>query len=179
MCQQHPGNILLLGLDDGNPQLGLIDYGQVKRLTKEDRLLLCELIVALANEDKPEIVRLVKRAGYKSKNMDETWIYKYAKVSFGTCFVSYFEKKTHLLAANTILPDETSRELTDGKHIQVFMEDLQDKDPIETLPNEFIMVGRTSIMLRGLAHALQQPRSVAKAWKPIALQVLSDEITSH
>jgi aarF domain-containing kinase len=142
-----------LGLDDGKPQLGLIDYGQVKKLSKEDRLLLCQLIVALANEDKPEIVRLVKNAGYKSKYMNEELIYKYAKVSF----------------------DETSRELTDGKHIQVFMEELQERDPIESLPNEFIMVGRTSIMLRGLAHALQQPRSVAKAWKPIALHVLSEE----
>jgi hypothetical protein len=55
------------------------------------------------------------------------------------------------------------------------MEDLQARDPIETLPNEFIMVGRTSIMLRGLAHALKQPRSVAKAWKPIAMKVLSEE----
>ncbi len=71
--------------------------------------------------------------------------------------------------------DETSSALTDGKHIQVFMEDLQEKDPIDTLPNEFIMVGRTSIMLRGIAHAVQQPRSVAKAWKPVAMKVLSEE----
>jgi aarF domain-containing kinase len=79
----HPGNILLLGMDNGEPQLGLIDYGQVKKLSKEDRLVLCELIVALANEDKPEIVRLVKKAGYKSKYMEDELIYKYAKVSFG------------------------------------------------------------------------------------------------
>jgi len=71
--------------------------------------------------------------------------------------------------------DEDNEELTDGKHIQVFMEDLQARDPIESLPNEFIMVGRASIMLRGLAHALQQSRSVAKAWRPIAERVLIEE----
>jgi len=30
----HPGNILLLGVDEGRPQLGLIDYGQVKKTTR-------------------------------------------------------------------------------------------------------------------------------------------------
>lgn len=90
-----------MGLEDGRPQLGLIDYGQVKRISKEDRLLLCELIIALADENKSEIVRLVKAAGYKSKHMDEELIYKYAKVSFGKsfCFLddSYSETDAYLL----------------------------------------------------------------------------------
>lgn len=42
-----PGNILLL--DDG--RLGLIDYGQVKYLTKEERIKCARLIVSLANND--------------------------------------------------------------------------------------------------------------------------------
>eukprot|EP00957_Ditylum_brightwellii_P026495 2004199-Ditylum_brightwellii.AAC.1 len=32
----HPGNILLMGIEEGNPHLGLIDYGQVKELTNEE-----------------------------------------------------------------------------------------------------------------------------------------------
>ena len=43
------------------------------------------------------------------------------------------------------------------------------------LPKEFLLVFRVSILLRGLAHALNQSRSIAKAWKPIAEQVLKDE----
>jgi hypothetical protein len=58
---------------------------------------------------------------------------------------------------------------------QVYMEYLQDQDPVLQLPRDFIMVGRVSIMIRGLAHALNQSRSVAKAWKPIAEKVLRDE----
>lgn len=150
----HPGNILLLDVEKGKPKLGLIDYGQVKELTKSERLLMCRIIIALANDDRTEIIRLMKESGFKSKYMDENVIYKYAKVSY----------------------DEDNDELTDGKHIQMFMEDLQALDPIEKLPEQFIMVGRTSIMLRGLAHALQQSCSVAKAWKPIAQQVLRDEL---
>eukprot|EP00568_Trieres_chinensis_P011803 CAMPEP_0183304864 /NCGR_PEP_ID=MMETSP0160_2-20130417/9800_1 /TAXON_ID=2839 ORGANISM="Odontella Sinensis, Strain Grunow 1884" /NCGR_SAMPLE_ID=MMETSP0160_2 /ASSEMBLY_ACC=CAM_ASM_000250 /LENGTH=413 /DNA_ID=CAMNT_0025467983 /DNA_START=50 /DNA_END=1291 /DNA_ORIENTATION=- len=149
----HPGNILLLGTKSGESQLGLIDYGQVKKLTKEDRIRMCHLILALANDDRNEIIRLMKEAGYKSEKMDENTIYLYAKVSY----------------------DEDNDDLTGGKHIQLFMEDLQSRDPILEVPKNFIMVGRTSIMLRGLAHALHQSRSVAKLWKPIAEKVLQNE----
>ena len=44
-------------------QLGLIDYGQVKRLSDEDRHLFCRLIIALADDNRNEIIRLTKEAG--------------------------------------------------------------------------------------------------------------------
>ena len=115
---------------------------------------MCKIIVALANDNRPEIISLMKEAGFKSKYMDEDVIYKYTKVSY----------------------DEDNDELTEGKHIQMFMEDLQGRDPILELPDQYIMVGRTSIMLRGLAHALRQSRSLAHAWKPIAEEVLRTEV---
>lgn len=149
----HPGNIILM-CDKGIPQLGLIDYGQVKEITKEERLHMCKIIIALADDDKDQIVKLMKEAGYQSRDMNPEVIYKYAKVSY----------------------DEDTDELTEGKHIQLFLEDIQARDPITSIPQQFIMVGRTSIMLRGIAHALRQSRSVAKAWKPLAEKVLKDEI---
>uniref|UniRef100_A0A7S2EI95 ABC1 atypical kinase-like domain-containing protein n=1 Tax=Ditylum brightwellii TaxID=49249 RepID=A0A7S2EI95_9STRA len=149
----HPGNILLMGIEEGNPHLGLIDYGQVKELTKEERLLFCKLIIALADDDKKDIIRLMKQSGYESQNMNEDIIYRFAKVSY----------------------DEDNDELTEGKHIQVFMEDLEGQDPIIHLPQQYIMIGRASVMLRGLGHALHQSRSVAKIWRPIAVRVLEEE----
>ena len=149
----HPGNILLLGVDDGKPQLGLIDYGNVKVLTKEERLLFCKIIVALADDDKDRIVELLKEAGYKSQKMDPSIMYRFAKVAY----------------------DEDNDELTEGKHIQVFMEHLHDNDPVEHLPQQYIMASRVSILLRGLGHAVHQSRSVAKAWRTIAEKVLEEE----
>jgi predicted unusual protein kinase regulating ubiquinone biosynthesis (AarF/ABC1/UbiB family) len=143
----------LLGVDDGNPQLGLIDYGQVKKLPDDMRLLFCKLTIALADDNRDDIIRLMKEAGYKSKYMDEENIYLYARVGY----------------------DEDNEELTGGKHIQLFMEDLEYKDPIKQLPKDLLMVSRASILLRGLAHVLHQKRSVAKAWKPIAVQALQRE----
>lgn len=75
----HPGNILLCRLPDGTPQIGLIDYGQTKSLTKEQRHLFAKLIIALDNDDKDEIVRLMKEAGFKSERMDPDVMYAYAK----------------------------------------------------------------------------------------------------
>jgi aarF domain-containing kinase len=150
----HPGNILLLGAKGGKKQLGLIDYGQVKSLTTEERLHMCKLIIALAEDNKNEIVKLMKEAGFQSKTMKEDVIYKYARVSY----------------------DEDNDELTEGMHIQLYMEELQRQDPIEQLPDQYIMVGRISVMLRGFAHALRQSRSIAKAWKPIAEKVLKEEM---
>lgn len=146
-------SILLLGVEEGKPQLGLIDYGQVKVLTKEERLLFCRIIVALANHDKEGVVSLLKEAGYKTKYMDPNIMYRFATLSY----------------------DEDNPELTEGKHIQVYMEHLHDNDPVEHLPQQYIMASRVSILLRGLGHAVHQSRSVAKAWKPIAEQELKKE----
>jgi aarF domain-containing kinase len=149
----HPGNVLLLGLEEGRPQIGLIDYGQVKKISKEERLRLCKIIVALADDNRPEVVRLVKEAGFISKSMNAEVIYKFAKVSY----------------------DEDNFLLTDGKHIQLYMDDLFAQDPVEELPTNYIMVGRTSVILRGLAHALNQSRSLAKEWRPIAVSELKKD----
>ena len=86
--------------------------------------------------------------------MDPEVIYLFAKVSY----------------------DEDNDKLTGGLHIQLFIEELQARDPIIGMPKDFIMVYQASIRLRGLAHALHQPRSLAKAWKPIAEKVLREDI---
>lgn len=91
---------------------------------------------------------------WKSTKNDDDVIYLFAKVSY----------------------DEDNAKLTGGKHIQLFVEDLQARDPIIAMPEAFITINQASIRLRGLCHALRQPRSLAKAWKPIAEKVLKKEV---
>ena len=146
-------SILLLGVEEGNPQLGLIDYGQVKILTKDERLLFCQIILALANNDKKAVVDLMKQAGYKTRYMDPNILYRFATLAY----------------------DQDNAELTEGKHIQVYMEHLHDNDPVEHLPQQYIMASRVSILLRGLGHAVHQSRSVADVWRPIAEAELKKE----
>lgn len=149
----HPGNILLLREDDGSPAIGLIDYGQVKKISKETRLLFSKIVIALDEDNKEEIVRLMQEAGMKTKRMDPEVIYLYAKVSY----------------------DQINDEILGGKHVQMFMEDLEARDPIIQLPTELLMASRCSLLLRGLAEAVHQNRRVATAWRPIAERVLQEE----
>lgn len=86
--------------------------------------------------------------------MDPDVIYLYSKVAY----------------------DDDRAELTGGLHIQVFMETLQGRDPIDEIPEDYILLSRSTLLIRGLAHALHQPRSIAKAWKPIAERVLREDL---
>ena len=99
----HPGNILLLREDDGSPAIGLIDYGQVKKITKETRHLFAKLLIALDDDNKDEVFRLMKEAGMRTKNMDPEVFYLYARVNY----------------------DEINEKILGGKHVQMFMEALE------------------------------------------------------
>jgi predicted unusual protein kinase regulating ubiquinone biosynthesis (AarF/ABC1/UbiB family) len=150
----HPGNVMLVRSEDGTPQIGLIDYGSTKQISKEMRHLFCKIVIALANDDRDEIAKLMTKAGFRSDKMDPEVIYLYTKVHY----------------------DEDNEELTGGKHVQLFVEDLQARDPIRAIPEDFCLISAASIRLRGLAHAVHQPRSLAKEWKKIAAQVLRVDI---
>ena len=150
----HPGNILLVREGDGSPAIGLIDYGQVKRLPKQRRHSFAKLIIALDEDNRDEIFRCTKELGLRTKNMNPEIFYLWSKVSF----------------------DQDNHQILGGKHVQLFMEDLEARDPVQSLPRDLLMVSRASILLRGLGHALHQNRSVAKAWRPIAERVLREDI---
>lgn len=44
--------------------------GQTKTLSREERILFSKLVIALDDDDKEEIVRLMKVAGFRSRRMD-------------------------------------------------------------------------------------------------------------
>ena len=74
----HPGNILLL--DSG--QLGLIDYGQVKELSIEQRRSLSKFIIALYHRDKDTVVEMMRQLGHRTKYGDPEVQWELALVAF-------------------------------------------------------------------------------------------------
>jgi aarF domain-containing kinase len=115
----HGGNFLLL--PDG--RIGLIDYGATKRLTENERITACVMFVALQRKDKEKLWQMGKMSGYKSKHMDPDVYYKL--VQFGN--------------------DSWGKEVTGGKNVQQFMDDLKSKDPFYETPDNFIL---SSFMVR-------------------------------
>lgn len=142
----HPGNILLV--PDG--RLGLIDYGQVKRMTLEDRIKYAKLIIGLADNDDQRILQAFKDIGVKTKYM----------------------KPDILLKTARFWNDRDTVDVTNGLNVQLFMEWLHEQDPVVELPDEFVMASRVSILLRGMGNAFQLQLSTAKAWKPYAEALL-------
>lgn len=93
----HPGNILLL--DDG--RLGLIDYGQVKHISKEHRLNLARLIVALAEGSRDDIIHVLTHdMGVRTVRNNPY----------------YLEKQARLMI------DNDDRSITEGMNAQAFVE---------------------------------------------------------
>jgi aarF domain-containing kinase len=76
----HPGNVLVL--EDG--RLGLIDYGQTRRLTHEERLGFARVVLALGNGSSDEAVAKVLRdAGFCLKDdADTDTLARYATLFF-------------------------------------------------------------------------------------------------
>ncbi|RHY31914.1 hypothetical protein DYB32_003044 [Aphanomyces invadans] len=145
----HPGNIMLL--DDG--RIGLIDYGQVKKISKEQRHQLARCFVALAEGTKEDVVASALDMGLRTKHNYPDVLEKYMRVAF----------------------DRDDKQVTEGLNIQLFIEALEARDPIVSQADDFVMASRVSLLLRGLSYALRYPMSHAQMWSPLAKQVLAAE----
>lgn len=142
----HPGNILLL--KDG--RLGLVDYGQVKRFTNDQRIAYAKLVVALAEDDRNEIVRVLRdEMGVRTRHNNEEILYKLA------CFWN----------------DRETDDITGGRHMQAFLDWAESVDPIVD-PGDFIMASRMSMLLRGMGRAFGLQLRSSKAWEHIAREKL-------
>jgi aarF domain-containing kinase len=127
-CDPHPGNVLLM--PDG--RLGLIDLGQFKRIPLEARLALAKTLVAIANDDQATAVRTLRDYGVRSRYNKSDVCYKLAVFWY----------------------DRNSKDITGGRNLQEFMEAMEAEDPSGGLPEDLIMPGRVSVMMRACTFLL-------------------------
>jgi aarF domain-containing kinase len=145
----HPGNILYT--PDG--RLGLIDFGQVKTITRKDRRNIARMLLLLSQDPhrKQEAVQLAQSLGFETVMNDPETIYKVCMIFF----------------------DRDDLQVTEGMGLQQYMEMLNRKDRGKSLPEQYIMAGRLCIILRGLGAILgpnHPPISLAHQWKKLAQQ---------
>ena len=149
----HPGNLLL-----SDRRLALVDYGQVKILTPDMRLRLARLLVALAAADpaspadRARVASCMTAMGFATAKGDPDVSYAVARVFF----------------------DRSDSIVTGGLHVQQFLEKLSAADAVTSIGDDYVLVARASLMLRGLAGQLNQHRSTAVAWRPLAERVLRE-----
>jgi aarF domain-containing kinase len=138
----HPGNILIIQ-DESNhlrPKLGLIDYGQCKRLTPPEREMVAKLILSVANNESDEVIASRFRdLGIQTKNDSTPFLASFAHLMFGPFQPHHLKHEWH--------------------------RKLHQEDQIVYFPNELSMVYRASLLLRGLAMSFQLNVSVGEQWR--------------
>jgi aarF domain-containing kinase len=143
------GNFLLL--PDG--RIGLIDYGATKRLSRNERLSTCLLYAALAREDQEVLYTLSEVGGYKSKYGRKDVLFKL--IQFGY--------------------DSYGKDVTGGKNIQQFIDEMKVADPWEEVPDNLVMAQFMSIRLRSLALGMNHPVKCSNWFGKLAEEQLKRE----
>ena len=159
----HPGNILIIQNDDDdnnnnnnnnkkkkrntNRKLGLIDYGQCKRLNLDERRRVAKLIVSVADDESDEqIASNFRDLGIITKNDSTRFLSSFARLMFGKFRNEYLKRDWH--------------------------KSLHEEDQVVYFPNELSMVYRASLLLRGLAMSFQINVSVGEKWRQHAQTTL-------
>lgn len=146
----HPGNILLL--TDG--RLGLIDYGQVKRMSIAQRISYAKLIIAHSRGDRKEVVRLhFDELGVRTKYRNEE--------------VAYL--------MSSFYNDRDSEDVMGKRNIPSFLDYCQSQDPMITMPDDFIIVSRMNILLRGMGKAFGLKLKMSQLWADEARRFLESQ----
>ena len=143
----HPGNFLMLS--DG--RLGLIDYGQCKVLEKDKRLTLIKLVkeLGLSRVDNKAVEAAMYDFGYRFQNSNATAIQSLAE------FV--FDSDSCSRAAGYTNPQE-------------YYQQLQQLNPCKNMPDEAVLVARTSFLIRGMGALLGVNVETSKSWSRIIIE---------
>ena len=148
------GNIFVL--EDG--QIGLIDFGQVKQIGGRSRETLCKVMIALdeRRDDHPEDAEMVGKLALElGVELKET------------------AKPDAAAAVGIWLFDGTVEEIPGGYD----KGELDPNSPVKELksfPQDLVLVGRASILVKALSNRLNVPWSLAKEWAPIAREVVAN-----
>jgi len=163
----HPGNVLLL--DDG--RVGLIDFGQVKRLTRHQRLQAQRVYSALAQRRVVLAERLLREVGVVMRRDVSNHLYLQGVFTFDR----YMFFKQPLATLANPLDMEFVDDPPPGQKVELM--DLgnwfADHASAKNFPEHLMWVGRVSVLMRGAVLACTGACnfSIAKAWAPLVKDV--------
>lgn len=141
----HPGNILVMK----GGRIGLIDYGQSKKLPDRYRLPFAKMVLALERKDDAEICTALDRLGVETTGKVDDERLK-ARVAWGM-----FDTEG---TVNPFDPDSPIKQVS-----------------VENFPSDLFFVLRVSQLLRGLANGMNiKDFSAAKQWSPFARSAIKE-----
>ena len=131
--------------------MGLIDYGQVTSMTVEQRVIFAKLIIAISRDDKEEIARIF------FDEMKAETKYKNKEVAYRLC---------------CFWADRDTEDVLNGMNIADFLDDCEAKDPMISIPPDYLVAQRVSVLLRGVGNAFGLKVRTTDMWKQQARDFL-------
>jgi len=174
----HPGNILLCS----NGSLGMIDFGQCKSLSPDDRAQLCALVLVMSSGSD-----LLATVGLQSLSLQidgagETQLaiadLFFDSVGAGTlATLGYEANQLHAVSDEHIatLNNKTGKDFAVLRDLhKTWHSSPKDVNKIRNVPNCFVYYGRVLNQLRKVCEVLEYEVSVVQRWQPLCRTVLHD-----
>ena len=145
-------------MEDGS--IGLIDFGQVKQISGRARQSLAKAIVALddrKSDDNPEDLKkigdLALELGVEVKE----------------------DAKQEATAAIALWLFDGSVDRLPGGYDKGELSPNSPVKELKSFPQDLVLVGRSTILIKGLSSRLGIPWSLSREWAPIARKVLAGD----
>jgi len=149
----HPGNIFVL--DDG--RIGLIDFGQVKQIGGRARETLSKVMIALDDRESDTNPADLEMIGNLALELG-------VEIAEGA--------PAEGPAAVAMWLFDGSVETLPGGYDKGELSPNSPVKALKSFPQDLVLVGRSSILIKGLSNRLEIPWSLSKEWAPIARRAL-------
>lgn len=149
----HPGNMLELP----NGKIGLIDYGQTKRISLQESRSIARVISEIGREsvDKSKVAAAMRECGFQTKWDKDDVLTMYAKL--------FFDSDDEAKAQGCATP-------------QLYLLKLASLDPLLHVPDAAIFIARTSYLFRGMGSMAGNQIRTSTYWRKHAEEALQDKL---
>src|SRR5512143_461964 len=154
----HPGNIFVRP----GPEVILVDFGMVDRLSTPKREGLRRAFAAIIERDALGLVRSLVDMGFMPLTQDIKPLVQFVE----KMFVKYRDMSASEFKAMDI--DEIGRDITEALQLT----------PSIQIPNDFILFGRVIGMLNGLGSRLDPDTNIIEIAAPFARRFISEELSA-
>ena len=152
----HPGNIVVT---NSKVDIGLLDYGQTKRFSEQQRVEFVRLVDAMARKDSSVIVKQMKNVGIVIK--------KTGKTLPGTSKLSVEEKLAYTMFDTATVPGVSDNPFAMDSALQ--------EGEIENLPKDLVFLLRTIQIMKGICRStFNADFSVVSSWRDLARSELKN-----
>jgi ubiquinone biosynthesis protein len=151
----HPGNLLVK--EDGT--LVLLDFGSTQKLDAQTRRRYLELVMSFVAQDAEGVARACAALGFRTRSGRPETLQQFAEMLLGSFAI-------RAGTANFPTPDELMNEA------RALLESATN-DPVDVLPEEFIMIARVFGTLAGMFLQYRPAIDVSSRVMPVLLRAMA------